>query len=245
MVHPTKGIVLRTTKYGETSVIVLILTEKFGVQSYIINGIRMASKKGGIKANFFQPSAILDLIVYHNELKQLNRVKEFKWAYLYENIFSDVRKNGVALFMVELLTKCVKQPEANEELFQFCEDTLIHLDKGDEAVTANLPLFFALHLALLFGLRMNDNYSSTNRFLDLQEGNFVAEQPLHPYFLEEKQAEVTNELLKVMQPEELRSIKLNHEFRRELLQAYETYYRLHISDFGSLKTLPVLREILS
>jgi DNA repair protein RecO (recombination protein O) len=48
-----------------------------------------------------------------------------------------------------------------------------------------------------------------------------------------------------MQPEELETIRLNHEFRRSLLFAYENYYALHLQDFGTMKTLPVLREILS
>ena len=108
-IHKTKGIVLRTVKYGETSVIVTIFTELFGVQSYLVNGVRTSTKKGTGKANLFQPAAILDLIVYHNELKQLQRIKEFKWSVIYQHIFSDVPKNAVALFMVELLTKCLKQ----------------------------------------------------------------------------------------------------------------------------------------
>src|ERR1044072_9918003 len=96
--HNTKGIVLRTVKYGETSVIVTIFTELFGLQSYIVNGVRSSTKKGSGKANLFQPSAILDLVVYHNELKNLNRIKEFKWDHLYNHILSDVKKNAVALF---------------------------------------------------------------------------------------------------------------------------------------------------
>jgi DNA repair protein RecO (recombination protein O) len=243
--HKTKGIVLRTVKYGETSVIVTIFTELFGVQSYIVNGVRTSTKKGTGKANLFQPSAILDMVVYHNELKNLNRIKEFKWDYLYQYILSDVKKNAVALFMVELLTKCLKQPESNPDLFHFAEDSLLHLDKSSDAVTANFPLFFALHLPVFFGFRFTDNYNDENPFLDLQEGKFVHEQPSHPYFLEDKQAAVTSQLLKIMQPEELEEIKLNHDFRRNLLYVYETYYALHIQDFGTMKSLPVLKEILS
>ena len=243
--HKTKGIVLRSVKYGETSLIVLILTEKFGVQSYLVNGVRVSTKKGTGKANFFQPSAILDLVAYHNDLKQLQRLKEFKWSHLYRNIFSDVKKNMVALFMVELLTRCLKQPESHGELFQFAEDAFIHLDESSDKVTANFPLFFALHLAVLLGFRMNDNYSAQNPFFDLQDGNFVSERPAHFNFLENEQAEIISLLLKVMQPKELEEFNLNHNFRRNLLQAFETYYALHIQDFGSLKSLPVLREILS
>ena len=243
--HKTKGIVLRTVKYGETSIIVSIFTELFGAQSYLVNGVRASSKKGSSKINLFQPAAILDLVVYHNELKQLNRIKEYKWATLYQHIFSDVPKNAVSLFMVELLTKCLKQPESNPDLFHFTEDVFEHLDNDTGAVVANLPLFFALHLPLHFGFRIDDNFSTANSYLDLQEGSFVSEQPRHPYFLEEKQAEVTAQLLRVQQPGELNEIKLNHDFRRQLLQRLEDYYRLHIQDFGTLRSLPVLRAILS
>jgi DNA repair protein RecO (recombination protein O) len=244
MLHDSKGIVLRTVKYGETSVIVLIFTEKFGIQSYLVNGVRTSSKKGSGKANLFQPSAILELVAYYNELKQLQRLREFKWGQLYNHIFSDVPKNAVALFMVELLTKCLKQPEANADLFHFVEDAFLHLDESNETVTANFPLFFILHLAVFFGFRIHDDYSEYNSILDLEEGIFVHERPTHPHFLEDKQSLITSQLLKVMQPEELNDILLNHEFRRNLLHMYETYYALHIQDFGVMKTLPVLEEIL-
>ena len=243
--HKTKGIVLRTVKYGETSIIVTIFTELLGIQSYLVNGVRTSTKKGMGKANLFQPSAILDLVVYHNELKHLNRIKEFRWSTIYQHILSDVPKNAVALFMVELLTKCLKQPEGNSDLFHFAEDIFMQLDESSGGVMANLPLFFALHLPFHFGFRIIDNFNEKNSFLDLQEGKFVQEHPQHPHFLEDKQAAITSQLLKVMQPEELEDIKLNHDFRRNLLYVYETYYALHIQDFGIMKSLPVLGEILS
>jgi DNA repair protein RecO (recombination protein O) len=247
--HKTKGIVLRAVKYGETSLIVTMFTELFGVQSYIVNGVRVSVRKGSGRANLFQPSAILDLIVYHNELKHLNRIKEFKWGYLYQHIFSDVIKNSVGLFMVELLTKCLKQPEPNPDLFQFVEDSFIQLDQSSEGVMANLPLFFALHMANFFGVSpvpaKFHRQEEGNIYFDLKEASFSNQQPEHPHYIEGKLALVTAELLKVRHPSELEEIKLNSELRRELLKAYEIYYALHIQDFGTMKTLPVLREILS
>ena len=231
-------------KYGETSVIVTVLTELFGLQSYLVNGVRAATKKSSGKSGMFQPAAMLDLVVYHNDLKHLNRIREYKWAHLYREIFSDVPKNAVTLFMVELLTKCLKQPESNPDLFHFAEDVLIKLDESSSSVMANLPLFFGLHLPVHFGFRIDDNYSSHNVFLDLREGIFVPEQPHHPYFLEGKEAAVTSQLLKVMQTEELKAIKLGHDFRRRLLHRLETYYAFHVQDFGVMRTLPVLNEIL-
>jgi DNA repair protein RecO (recombination protein O) len=245
MLHKTKGIVLRTVKYGETSIVATMFTELFGVQSYLVNGVRTVPKKGTAKANLFQPGALLELVAYHNEFKNLQRLREFRWGRLYQHLLSDVKKNAVTLFMIELLGKCLKQPEANPDLFYFAEDALFHLDGANEKTTANFPLFFALHLAVFFGFRINDEYSETNHYLDLQEGSFTGEQPSHQYFLEGKEAAAVSHILKTMQPEELEDLSLNQETRRYITQAVEDYYRFHIPDFGTMKTLPVLREIMS
>jgi DNA repair protein RecO (recombination protein O) len=243
--HKTKGVVLRTVKFGETSLVVTIYTELFGVQPYLVNGVRTSSRKGPGKANLFQPSAILDLVVYHNELKHLQRIREFKWGVIYQHIFFDVFKNAVASFMVELLQKCLKQPEPNPELFYFIEDAFVHLDASEGRVMANFPLFFALHLAGFFGFQIEDIYSEHASFLDLQEGRFVGEHPQHPYMLEGNLANATAQLLRVRQPSELTEIGLNQETRRALLQAYRTFYALHVAEFGEMRTLGVLQTVLS
>jgi DNA repair protein RecO (recombination protein O) len=244
MVHKTKGIVLRTVKYGETSVIVTILTELFGLQSYLVNGVRTNKGKGGSKAGMFQPAAVLDLVIYHQESKNLNRLKEYSWSFLYKNILSDVISNSIALFMIELLQKCLKQPESAPDLYYFMEDALMSLDQGERNVQANFPLFFALHLAGFFGLRIDDNYSEKRSFLDLREGYFSGEKPLHPHYLENSLSEATAHLLKIKQPAELADLPLNKDKRRLLLEAFEDFYTIHIQGFTPLKTLPVLRALL-
>ncbi|HQS52668.1 MAG TPA: recombination protein O N-terminal domain-containing protein, partial [Daejeonella sp.] len=45
MLHKTRGIVFKTTNYAESSVVVQIFTEKFGLQSYLINGIKRPKSK--------------------------------------------------------------------------------------------------------------------------------------------------------------------------------------------------------
>ena len=244
MVHKTKGIVLRTVKYGETSVIVTILTELFGLQTYLVNGVRSNKGKTGVRSSLFQPAAQLELVIYHQESKNLQRIKEFNWGYLYQHIFSDVITNAIALFMIELLQKCLKQPEPNPELYYFMEDVLTGLDKADQRVKANFPLFFALHLAGFFGLRIDDNYSEKKPWLDLQEGYFTEEKPGHPHYIGNPLSEISSFILKIMQPSELAELSLNKETRRKLLMAFEDFYSMHISGFTALKTLPVLRTIL-
>jgi DNA repair protein RecO (recombination protein O) len=245
IVSSTRGIVLKSVKYGETSLIVTMYTALYGLQAYLVNGVRTFTKKGPGRAALFQPAAILDLTVYHNELKNLQRIREFRWAHLYQHIYSSVFKNAVALFMVELMNKLIRQPEKNPDLFDFAEDSFLSLDDSGPAVVANFPLFFALHLAEISGFLFADDYTDEKNFLDLQEGKFINEQPVHPYFLAGTYSLATSQLIQARHPSELSGILLNQETRRVLLAAYSQFFTLHVPDFGIMKTLPVLQEVLS
>ena len=242
LIHATKGIVLRTIKYGETSVIASVFTELFGIQSYLVNGVRTSGKTS--KAHFFQPSSILEMQVYHNELKNLQRIKDLKWNALYKNILSDVTKNSVALYMVELLHKCLKQPETNEDLFNFCEDAFLQLDKASDEVTANFPIYFSIQIAQILGFRLLNNYSEIRNIFNLNEGSFSDENSASVNHLSKELSFQISELLKAVHPEDLPEIKLNRNIRFAILKSLENYYTWHVPEFGTMKTLNVLSEVL-
>jgi DNA repair protein RecO (recombination protein O) len=244
MTHKTKGIILRTIAYGETSVITTAYTELFGIQTYIVKGIRKGSKTSQGKTSYFQPGAMLDMEVYHNELKNLQFIKEFNWSFLYEHIFFNVVKNAAAMYMIELLQHSLKQPEANPELFYLTEDSLKQLDRGNDTLTANLPLYFTLHLASELGLRIQGEYSPQTPVLDLQEGMYVNEPPAHPYYVTGDMAKSTSTINNIMFYNNLETIQLNRTTRRSLLQAYQQFFALHIQEFGELRSLQVLQEVL-
>ena len=126
MTHKTKGIVLKAVKYGETSLIVTALTELFGLQTYMANAVRSSKQPG--KAAIYQPCSILQMEVYHNEQKNLQRIKEAEWSPIFNYLYSDIAKNCVGLYIVELMYNMIKQPETNADLYNFCEDALMSLD---------------------------------------------------------------------------------------------------------------------
>ena len=84
MIYSTKGIVLRTTLYSESSVVVQIFTEKFGIQSYIINGVKKPKAK--ISINILQPLHLLDLVVYYKVNTEIHRVSEAKALPVFRSI---------------------------------------------------------------------------------------------------------------------------------------------------------------
>ena len=247
MTHKTKGIVLKAVKYGETSLIVTALTELFGLQTYMANAVRSSKQPG--KAAIYQPCSILQMEVYHNEQKNLQRIKEAEWSPIFNYLYSDIVKNCVGLYIVELMYNVIKQPETNADLYNFCEDALMSLDAAPANVTANFPLYFSIQFAYFFGFRINDFPIKYNEaevyFLDLNEGQFVLHQHDAGQYLEKEDAAIIADILRIQHPSELHLIRINRLKRMKLLQSLETYYQIHIPDFKKLKTLEVLQSIFA
>src|SRR6478735_5317875 len=121
MLHKTRGIVLKTTDYGESSVIVQVFTEKFGLQSYIINGVKKSKAK--ISRNMLQPLHLLDMVVYHKNAGSVQRISELKNSPVLLTLPYDVVKSSIAMFLNEVLYKSIKQQSADENLFDFVFST--------------------------------------------------------------------------------------------------------------------------
>lgn len=239
MLHKTKGIVLKSTPYRESSCIITAFTELFGIQSYIVNGVRARSKTEN-KAAYFQPTCILDLVVYHNSLKSVQRIKEFKFFYLYTSILANIYKNAVALYMVELLHKCLKQPESNTILYHNIEKAFLNLDKANVTQTANYSLYYSLALASWLGFGLNGTYSTHTSVIDLLEGKFTQRIPTHSYYIKDELSIITHQFLQASSLDDIGVVQLSKSKRQKLLQAYEAFFVYHVSDFTPLQSLPVL-----
>ena len=245
MTHKTKGIVLRTIQYGETSVITSVYTELFGLQSYIVKGVRPSTKKTQSKQMYFQPAAMLEMEVYHNELKNLQFIKEYKWGYLYNKVLFDIVRNAIAQFMIELFQHGIKQPEANPELFYLLEGSLLEADKGSDTIAANLPLYFILHFATESGFQLQGNFSRQTPVLDLKEGGYVDAEPSYPNFVTGFIAETISKIQNIQFYNNLENFKLNRQTRKQVLDALLQYISFHITDFKELKSLPIIKELLN
>jgi DNA repair protein RecO (recombination protein O) len=243
MVHTTRGIVLRTTAIGDTSLIATVYTRQFGLQQYIIKGARQGSKKGAGKAVFFQPAAVLDLVVYHHELKQLQYIRDLNWGVVSRQILHTVGKNSLAVFMVELITKCIRQPEENPDLYDWLENRFVQLDSCSDEAAARFAIHFAWALAARLGFAVDGSYSPDTPVLDLQEGCFTATVPTHGRHLGGTAARQCSQLIHLLSPVDAGSIAPTRHERRDLLHATLQFYEYHIADFGTMKTVSVLEMI--
>ena len=243
MLHNTKGIVLRVTKYGDTSLIMTAYTELFGVQQYIVKGVRTTSKKGANKAVYYQPAAILQMEVYHTPMKQLQMLKEVNWDYIYQNVYSDVIRNAVATYIVEVLQQTL-QPEPHPELFYLIEDTFKQLDKGGAALANNLSIYFLIHLTETLGFGLQGKWTEATPMLDVKEGQFVKDKPLHPYFLEGIEAQTASQFMSLQFYNDLENIQLNGQQRKKILELFQLSLSWHYKGFKEIKSLAILQAVL-
>ncbi|MBX2914303.1 MAG: DNA repair protein RecO [Cyclobacteriaceae bacterium] len=220
MLVKTKGIVFRLTPYGDTSVIVNVFTDQFGLQSYIVNGVRSQTKTS--KVALFQPLTLLEMVVYHKGHGGIMRIKEVKCYHLYQNLSQQVNKSAIALFINEILNKAVKDQTHTAELFEFIANSMMILDTHPKP--ENFHLIFLLGLSRHLGFAPNHTH-----------------EVLGVHWMDEQEEKLLEHLLRMDYQSE---ISLTYPQRQILLSSLIRFYQTHIDGFGELKSLPVLQEVL-
>ena len=241
MLHKTRGIVLKTTLYSESSVVVKIFTEKFGIQSYLINGVKKPKAK--IPMNILQPLHLLDMVVYHKSTTQIQRVSEARPSPVFRTIPYHVIKNMIVQFLNEVLYKSVHQQNTDEALFDFVYSAISWFDETDEP-NVNFHLAFLLKLSRFLGFAPHFQSRSDQIYFDLQEGEFTSLPPVHPYFIDKMDAADLSKLF-YCPLEKLNEIGINNTKRRFLLDKILVYYTLHNASLGQIKSHQILEDVLS
>ena len=180
MLIKTRGIVFKSIKYSETSLIVDIYTEEKGLRKYLISGVR--SKKAKTSAGLFQVMSLVDLVAYHRDDKDLTRIKEIKPSYVYQNIPFNLKRGAIGMFMAEIAQKSIRETEENPELFDFLFNSFRYLDQT-KAPVANIHLHFLLELTLFLGIILSGYYHPSSLFFDLKECCYMAAPPHHTNYL--------------------------------------------------------------
>ena len=225
MLHKTGGIALSFIKYKESSIIARIYTEAFGLQSYIVNGVR--SKKAKTKIALFQPLTLLDLVVYHNKKRDINRISEIKCNYNFHTIPFQIKKTSIALFLTELLNQLLSEEE-NEHMYLFLRESIQYFDTMETG-------YENFHLQLLLGL---------SKYLGIlpPSGLELLKEVGHAKAHDPKFVDIIHGILNKGYEAQ---IAMNGKTRSQALQAIIDYYRFHYDGIRELKSMNVLKEVLN
>ena len=239
MLQKTEGIVFKTIKYSETSVVTHIYTRDFGLLSFIVPGVRSSKAKRN-KAGMLQPMSMLEMDIYHKDTANLLRLKDYRSNYLYQSLPFDVVKTTVGFFYTDILTHVIKEQEPNASLYQFIVHAYVELDQAKSNL-ALMPQRFLLKLSMHLGFQPENNYSEHRNLFDMSEGLFVEVPVQIMYGMPQDVSHVFHQFLS--NPDA--SHAFTHEQRRQLLTYMLQYYKLHVSNFGDMKSIKVLEEVLS
>ena len=241
--YNTRGIVLRSVKYGESSLITTLFTDVYGIQSFMMQGVR-TSKPGKNKTPMLQPAMLLEIVLNYQPLKTLQRMKECQPAYLYQTVHADIIKNSVALFSVEILFRLLPEHAPQPDLFDFVFDYFVMLDKATQHQSANYALYFTIMVSRHMGFELTGDYSPATLYLNLQEGGYTPHPPAAAPFMTDEEGAVLSRVLRANDYEGLEKVSMNAAMRARLLQWYISFLQAHTQHMGNIKSLAVLQAIL-
>jgi len=238
MIRKTRGIVLHTTKYGESSLVIHCYTEHSGRQTFMVKGVRKSKKQN--RANLFQPLFILDFEVYHKDSREIQLVKEVTRAIPLNSLPFDITKSTQAIFMAEVLYRVLKEEESNPMLANFLISTIQYLDTMEEA-SPDFHIIFMFQLSRHLGFYPQNNFGEDRNFFNLVSGRFKTQFGDPEIYLDHRTSELWSSYLNA----DIQSVKemaFNGSHRKKILDNLVRFYKLHVTGMGEIRSLEILHS---
>jgi DNA repair protein RecO (recombination protein O) len=230
MLYKTRGIALGYIRYRETSIIAKVYTETFGIQSYIVNGVRSSKSKTN-RIALFQPLTLLDMVVYHQKKDDaVHRISEMKCTMPFASLPYEVAKSSLGLFVTEILGKTLREEETNVPLFEFIEHSVMYLDDATTGFE-NFHIQFLFELASYLGFGVETLHDFER---ELRENHY-------PHPADQLERDATTQLLT---HEYGHYVQLDRQRRVNILEKVIFFYKIHMDALGEIRSLDVLREVL-
>ncbi len=148
----TSGIVLRTTKYGESGIIATLLTRDFGRVSAIAQGVR--SKNSKLRAGL-QLFSYSEIVMYKAKHKNgLYHLDEMEILESFPALRSDLLKMAYATYFAEVVKDSANDDSPDEDVLSLMLNTLFAIDRG-LCGFEKIKTVFEWRLAMILGYAPN------------------------------------------------------------------------------------------
>lgn len=241
MITKTRGIVLRSVRFGESSLIVDVLTKSSGRVSFMVHIPK--TSKGKIKKQYFQPMTLLDFEYDFRQRTNLQRIKDVRVSLPYSSIPIDPAKSCISLFLSEFIYYATRNEQENPTLFTYISTSLEWLDNAYEDF-ANFHLVFMMRLGKFLGFHPFLEDFTPGCFFDLRNGCFTLSMPLHADFLNAADAGHLYNLMR-MNFDTMKLFKLSRDDRNRITEIVLRYYKLHLPNMPELQSFDILREVFA
>ncbi len=234
MITKTKGIVLKTIKYGDASAITKIFTEEFGLIGFHIPSL--FKNKGRIKPSHLQALNCVEISFNLSNAKNLYAIKDLTCHFHFSGAqFSQQAYYNV---IVELITQSIKENEHNTSLFAYLYQQLIP-SLNEHTGYWQLPTAM-LQILYHYGCAPNTDGYENNHVLDLQNGIF-SESFLEAYYT--ANPAVSNVIYNIL-AHGSDQLSQDGTLRHQTIEALIDYFRLHLNESFDLKSREVLWQVM-
>lgn len=237
----TRGIVLRTVKYGDNRMIVSLFTEHFGLVSVVA---RLShSKKSGARSALWQLLNIVDLSMDYRVTNEIQKYSESSISSPWMDLPYHPLKASISMFLADFLYHSLKGEGENGPLFSFLENSLRWLDEAD-CDFSNFHLLLMIRMTRFLGFWPGMEGYSRNSIYDLKSACFTSILPSHGQYLDADHSKWIPLLLR-MGYSQMNRLRMSRNERRHMLDVLLRYYRLHVPGFGELQSVTILQELFS
>ena len=146
MKQTTEAIVLGLKKHSDKMSLLQVYTKAEGRLAMLVYG---AHGKHKIKAAY-QPLSIVELTYSDNPSKPFATVDTIDPVFLPEQVYADIRRQSIALFVTEMLMLTLTHPQQDEPIYEFLDD-FVHELNGNPT-PENLHINFMMQFAELLGI---------------------------------------------------------------------------------------------
>lgn len=240
MYEKTRGIVLHSIRYNDSSLVVDILTENRGSVAFLVKAPK--THKSSLKTQLLRPLTVLEIDMEYRTQQNLQRIRDMHVCEPFQSIPYEPMKSMVALFLGEMLYYSLRNEDRNERLFDFLLYSFRWFDMAERDYV-NFHLAFLIKMTRYLGFWPNCEEHRNLPFFDLQEACFCAAHPIHKQCLRNEEAAWVPKFLR-MNYYSMRRFKMNRQQRNYALDILCRYYRLHIPDFPEIKSIEVLKEVI-
>jgi DNA repair protein RecO (recombination protein O) len=233
--NKTRGIIIRTIKYGESSAICNILTEQYGLIGFHIQGV--FKNKGKVKMSYLQALNTVELSLNYKKNSNIQRISDIT-CQSYPELKTFSQQAYYQVFC-ELIQQTVKENELNKNLFEYLYNEVIPSLNTDIHFW-QLP-FSMLNVLHHYGCSPNCDSYTDDAYLDLQNGVFIETLLPLKFIAEKDSSAIIFEIL----TKGISHLPNNKPLRYKVIEELLRYFQYHVNEHFELKSRSILSEVLS